>query len=545
MIDPSSWKSADDLNLEPNAQIAVKEDSQSIAVVAGPGSGKTELLAQKADFLFQTNFCPYPRRILAIAFKVDAGKNLKERVRLRCGPHLASRLDSYTFHGFAKKLVDIFRPILTGLDALDPDYSIGLESIPFKQVTFQQLLSLAVEILQKSEMAKAALRQTYSHVFLDEFQDCTATQYKLIKEAFEGSGVPLIAVGDTKQSIMGWAGAVDGIFETFAIDFSARALHLYQNFRADARLRRMQNRIIAQMDPLAVMPMEQLTGGGGDIDVLEFEHSFDEAQHIVATINQILSEGVLPHNIAVLVTRQQIAEPILEGLAEAGIPCRNESAVQDLMVEPLAELILDIIRAIVIPSDPVAYRRLLKVVTGGVRDEDEDYRVRVRLDNEILIYRKMHSAGSVNMSDVVSLQTTLNSILTVIGSPTLASLSHEYETGPRLQEVYNQVFGAFSELLENHDVYGLLSHLGEQSAVRIMTIHKSKGLEFDVVFMPAVEQESFWGRDSEAVYFVGVSRARHRLVLSSAMNRPCPSGIAGRWDVLRRRHVRFLNFARE
>lgn len=82
------------------------------------------MLAQRADFLLLTGTCRYPKRILAISFKVDASRNLKERVERRCGTDLASRFDSYTFHAFAKRIIDRFRPVLTGKDVLDAGYTI-------------------------------------------------------------------------------------------------------------------------------------------------------------------------------------------------------------------------------------------------------------------------------------------------------------------------------------------------------------------------------------------------------------------------------------
>lgn len=102
--------------------------------------------------------------------------------------------------------------------------------------------------------ARGALRQTYSHVFLDEFQDATKNQYELVTAAFLDTGVVLTAVGDVKQRIMAWAGALDGIMKRFAEDFDAASLPLYQNFRSAPRLRRMQNRMIKQMDPAAASP---------------------------------------------------------------------------------------------------------------------------------------------------------------------------------------------------------------------------------------------------------------------------------------------------
>ncbi|MGN6956025.1 UvrD-helicase domain-containing protein, partial [Neisseria sp. P0015.S004] len=80
----------------------------------------------------------------------------------------------------------------------------------------------------------------------------TDLQYELIKLAFQGTSARLTAVGDTKQKIMGWAGALEGVFETFAQDFSAEPLNMYRNFRSKPRLLRLQNRIIQNLDPNSV-----------------------------------------------------------------------------------------------------------------------------------------------------------------------------------------------------------------------------------------------------------------------------------------------------
>jgi len=252
--------------LEPNALLAATEESTALAVTAGPGAGKTELLAQRADFLLRTGMCRYPKRILAISFKVDASANLRDRVQSRCRPELASRFDSYTFHAFAKRIIDRFRPVLTGPRALDADYEIVArrQSTPRKQIQFNELIPRAIEILERSVVARNALRHTYSDVFLDEFQDCTANQYRLLKLAFHDTNIRLIAVGDTKQRIMGWAGALEGIFETYASDFSATPLNLYNNHRSLPRLRRMQNELIRVLDSKSSLPDEEITGDGGE-----------------------------------------------------------------------------------------------------------------------------------------------------------------------------------------------------------------------------------------------------------------------------------------
>src|SRR5215203_5231912 len=107
-IKSSEWIPTGGLELEDNALETVRSTYNTL-VVAGPGAGKTELLAQRASYLLQTNACQNPRKILAISFKRDAAVNLKHRVKLRCGDILARRFDSLTFDAFAKHLLDRFR----------------------------------------------------------------------------------------------------------------------------------------------------------------------------------------------------------------------------------------------------------------------------------------------------------------------------------------------------------------------------------------------------------------------------------------------------
>ena len=69
---------------------------------------------------------------------------------------------------------------------------------------FADLVPLALDIVETNAYAHGGIRQTYSHVFLDEFQDCTSQQYQLIKAAFGQTTAIMTAVGDSKQRIMAW-----------------------------------------------------------------------------------------------------------------------------------------------------------------------------------------------------------------------------------------------------------------------------------------------------------------------------------------------------
>ncbi|MCG5491754.1 AAA family ATPase [Klebsiella variicola] len=548
MIPIEAWQPADGLTLEPNAKRAAKARKRCLALTAGPGAGKTEMLAQRADFLLRTGTCRYPKRILAISFKVDASRNLKERVERRCGADLASRFDSYTFHAFAKRIIDRFRPVLKGREALDSDYTIVDKkiSISRSQIEFSDLVPLAIKILQNSKIARNSIRQTYSDIFLDEFQDCTNLQYELVKLAFLGTKIRLTAVGDTKQKIMGWAGAMDGIFQTFTDDFNAVPLNMYRNFRSKPQLLRVQNEIIRRLDLASVMPDEQLNGDEGEIHVESFRNSQEEAIYLANIINDwINKEGLAPKEIAVLVSKQLdlYADHLMIELELRGIPYRNEQQMQDITVEPVARLIVDYLSCLYGKREPKAWIRLMNQLIPFA-DEEVQSCARKGLDRLLKKQRKEATSAEQLDSPFSCWWKFVKEFLKQIGSDIIVALSPDYESHKRLQEVFRDTKARIEELLEiESDLPQALGRFTDDQAVRILTIHKSKGLEFDSVIIMAVENEIFFGNQDEnrCAFFVGVSRTKRRLFLTHAAQRERPAN-AKRWEVHRTVQSEYIGY---
>ena len=547
MISADAWKVADGLTLETNALLAVKELGKSLALTAGPGAGKTEVLAQRADFLLRTGNCRYPKRILAISFKVDASKNLKDRIHRRCGHDLAARFDSYTFHGFAKRIIDRFRPVLKGRDSLEPNYSIGDEPILGKQIKFAQLIPLATKILRNSAVARNAICQTYADVFLDEFQDCTTEQYALLKLVFMNKQIRLTAVGDTKQKIMGWAGALDGIFIDYAKDFDARSLNLYRNFRSKPRLLRMQNEIIRTLDPAAVMADDLIIGTDGELIARNYDNSHSEAAALANFIQKWIDVEEIPlQEIAVLFPRQidLYGTPLMEQLAAKGIPYRNEHESQDLVNEPAARLIIDYLSCLYRAREPKAWINLMEqlVSFNGENCESELQRNFERLYLAQLKEVKKSARSDAPYSGWWELTMTF---LKNIGLPVLTTLSSDYEAKARLNEVIKNTRQQIEKLLEEEpDLLKALDLFSNDQAVRFLTIHKSKGLEFHSVIMIGVETQTFWGKVQEerCGFFVGVSRAKERLMITTCDLRHRPASNPPRWNEHRTPHAEFVTY---
>jgi superfamily I DNA/RNA helicase len=544
MIPAARWEPAAGFTLEPNALLAVRETSASIALTAGPGAGKTELLAQRADFLFRTGACLYPKRILAISFKVDAARNLRKRVAQRCGGTYASRLDSVTFHAFAKRIIDRYRPLLTGLDALNPDYTIGSQRAQHQTITFQDLVPLALKIVNSSPVVRNAIRQTYSHVFLDEFQDCTNAQYDLVHALFTDTPALLTAVGDTKQRIMAWAGAMDGVFLRLQHDFDATPLNIYQNFRSNPVLRRMQNRMVAVMDPGAAMDESEIPGDEGRIDKLPFTDDEQEAAFLTAEIVQLIESGTPPTEIAVLVAKEVklFAATLMRHLEERGVPVHSEQ-MQDLAAEPIVELALDGLRMLLPSPQPAAYHRMMATVEQLTIDTAAADTLKEQISRFVSTRRSTVKWDADNVAVYLGELVTL--YLSLFGTDAITSLSVDYHDQRRVDQLVEQLLERLATLIDRgHEPLEAIALISGENAVHLLTIHKSKGLEFETVVMLGVEDETYWADpdDERCVFFVGISRAKTRLILTTADARARPPEAINRWDVIRNPHAEFLGY---
>jgi superfamily I DNA/RNA helicase len=350
---------------------------------------------------------------------------------------------------------------------------------------------------------------------------------------------------------MGWAGALEGIFETFADDFRARPLNLYQNFRSQPRLRRMQNAMVKVMDPPAAVPDDELLGEGGSIDILDYEDSQEEAEALAERVQLLIEEeGLPPSEIAILVSRQPelYADRLMAALAERDVPFRNEQQLQDLSAEPAARLIVDFLTVITADRAPDAFSRLMDALRATGSDEDAAFEHRARWNRFLDDCRGRIRRGTLDASSVADLRAVADEFIELMGKHSLAALSADYEAEGRLEEVIKQTHDRIVELLElDDDAVQALSRFSEDKTVRIMTVHKSKGLEFDTVIILGVETETFWGNADEerSAFFVGISRAKRQLCLTVSKHRGRPEGYRRRWDEQRSPHEEFLAYATE
>lgn len=559
MIPQEDWEPADGLILEPNAYEVVRS-SKNMIVSAGPGAGKTELLAQRADFLLRTGICRYPRRILAISFKVDAARNLDERVRKRSGGIYSARFDSMTFDAFSKMIVDNYRVILSEEYRLDDDYEIdtSLDNNDLRpdRTNYNQLKERTIKIIESNPYVLWSLRQAYSHIFIDEFQDTTDIQYRLFKKIFGESNSVVTAVGDEKQKIMVWAGALEGIVEDFEKEFNANKISLYRNFRSLPRLQRVQQNIARVIESNGDSVVNTIGGASGDIHVLSYVSDIEEAEDISGKIQKWIQAGTSPDEIAVLVRQQSeiITNSLVKELQRMDILYCDGAKIQGLLEEPIAIVAFNFLKIVIGQSSYEAYIVLNQFAESVSASDAMAQKITNGLSELIVSVEKYVNSELFEGSDDDWLF-LFNQLWALFPDSLFHSVSGRYQQEGYIRKCKEKMYKAFfNELRVDGNPSKALSRLSGEGAVKILTIHKSKGLEFEKVILLGVENQLFWSKSLDYVqgtkipkevlqtFFVAVSRAKHELILTSAQRRSRPQRYAGRWDENRTSYAGLLGF---
>lgn len=576
-IDPEKWEPCDIDDMEEAAIDAVKSKENTL-VIAGPGAGKTELLAQKATFLLRTNTCVYPQKILALCFKTDAASNLKDRVVKRCGDGATDRFVSMTYAAFAKSLLDQYykalplqcqpsrdytigedfnirdkvfeqsgyiRPLGWNINQLKGDYKrlLAIDHFPFNgssidekawrlllkgngtktipaHISFEMITLLALYILRSNVYIKKTMQVTYSHIFLDEFQDTTALQYNFVKEMFLGSRSLLTTVGDNKQSIMLWAGAYKGIFKDYYDDFKAEGKRLLMNHRSAPKLIELQKRMYALLNETytQITPSKKWKPNDGEVKLFLLRDDDEEAIYIANDISEKIQNGTRINDICIL-GKQHVdtySQKIIDALSSKGILARVENEYQDLLKEPIVKIFENLFLVAIDERNPDAWNFVVNELaavkgleTSG--DAEQYYRWIEELNQEISEIKKM----MISCQQRDHLERLVNRILDYIESNHIKAFYPAYKQGNRLNDVTMQFVELFIKDLEKakFDWKMSISQFEGKNSIPIMTIHKSKGLEYSAVYFIGLEDSAFWNfrnqpDEDRCSFFVALSRAK-------------------------------------
>jgi superfamily I DNA/RNA helicase len=593
LVRPQDWKPEGVADLEPRAWEALRETERSVLVTSGAGAGKTEFLAQKATYLLQTGLCPNPKRILAISFKRDAARNLAERVIQRCPLEQARRFNSYTFDAFAKSLLDRFRAAIPdpyrppadyrimmpqrrdyddflndhnfrGVNVQQLERSISRTQLPAANVgtevqravavywqaqyteydhtslSFSMINRLVEFLIRENPSILRALHLTYPIVFLDEFQDTTFAQFQFLRTAFEGSDAIFTAVGDDKQKIMGWAGAMPDAFAQFEQYFAARKISLISNWRSHEELVRIQHVIASRIDPNVDEPearADRLVDG--DVSAIwQFASEDEESVSLAEWISREVQSGnVEAHDVAILVRmRPDEVEAHLSPAFEArALRLRNvarsvgEIAIQDLLAEDLTHVLLRLLRLGATGRSPKNWNAALRDLQflEGIDFVDEAglQRLQLRLQAFVrkirLTLRRLDAAPD-------SATEAAQAALDFVGAQVLRRAFPSYKRQPDFDRVWNGFVLLLRESLEHAETWSeALDEFEGLGQIVLMTIHKSKGLEFHTMIFYGLDNQTWWSLTPDSIeelnsFFVAFTRAKQRAFFTVCTDRGQP-----------------------
>jgi superfamily I DNA/RNA helicase len=604
---PEDWLPNGIENFEDSAWNALKQRGSS-SILAGPGAGKTEFLAQKAAYFLETGLCPPDQKILAISFKTDAAKNLSDRVKERCSPEISNRFVSMTFDAFTKNIVDRFRNALPhhlkpskqydifypnksyiqnflwGLQTrvATSDWSLIqseiakinptkfetnlfgawriaahevasqktkdfifntwlLDQIRVSQegksnISFITLNRLAEYIIRTNDHVRRSIKATYPVVFVDEFQDSTYAQYDFLHSVFSRNSAEVTAVGDKKQKIMGWAGAKDNVFEQFEVDFNAHPHQLNINHRSSQDLVKIQHTIAQMIDSNTKSSTTSSSKKITDEAALIWTSKSinKEALYLADWISKDMKlRNLHPRDYVILVrqTPGKYEHPLSSELKKLNLHLRNESAsiakmsLQDLLSEEIIKLFSLIINIGLGKRNPSAWLSL-SIEIQKLRDANQNEPGALKaVESQLEVFIVSLQKSMKLQYNEENFLSACNSILTFISKNDVLKAYPKYSLGG----IYDMVFESLQEYLyicfsKSNSWESLLTEFDGTNHISLMTIHKSKGLEFDTAIFMGVDDEAWWshtpgGAEGLSTFFVSLSRAKQRVLVSYCSER--------------------------
>ena len=383
---------------------------------------------------------------------------------------------------------------------------------------FDDLLLLAVRMLEKDSSLLRRYAARYPNVLVDEYQDLNLAQERLV-ELIAGRGSPFV-VGDDDQSIYRFRGASRASLERFLTSFSdVRTVTLGRNRRSSRRVVAAASGLIGH-NPDRIPKQLRSTEAGPAVQLWGCGDAAAEASAIAAEAARLVREGLAPSSIAVLCRTNAIARPVAAGLAEADVPhvVVGGHGFHDL---PEVRDVIAMLRVVRDPSDAIALARPAAAAQRPLLERLAE--VARRLDVRDLFFELMEQSRYPATADVSRFAENIAEFCE-------ASTDHSLDSFMRHLDLV---------LLSGEDEEPAQPDVPD--GVQVMTIHQSKGLEFDTVFVPtlvegrlpqpsrfprfelpaAVLEPLVRGREDviaeeRRLLYVAMTRARRRLYLTWA-----------------------------
>ncbi len=430
-------------------------------------------------------------------------------------------------------------------------------------VDFAELLLRTYELWQKKPLILQRYQQRFQHILVDEFQDTNNIQYEWVK-LLAGNSANVMIVGDDDQSIYGWRGAkIDNIYR-FLTDYHAETIRLEQNYRSTENILQAANILIANNEGRLGKNLWTEGNKGDPVGIYRAFNEHDEARFVTSQIKQWVDEGGNYDQCAVLYRSNRQSRILEEAFLQSGLPYRIYGGLRFFERQEIKDA-LGYLRLLANRQDDVAFERVVNTPTRGIGDCTLEILRDIARKRTLTLWQATHLALEEKLVQGRAASALLRFIelINALDNDTfelpLAEQTEFVIEHSGLKEMYQKEKGEKGEVrLENldelvfaardfqkpdeaeemSDLIAFLTHAsleaGEgqasphQQCVDLMTLHSSKGLEFDRVFIVGMEEGLFpsgasgeEGRIEEErrLAYVGITRARKKLTLCYAEQR--------------------------
>lgn len=419
---------------------------------------------------------------------------------------------------------------------------------------FDDLLLLTYKILDENPKLCKEISERYSYIMVDEYQDTNELQYKLLKKlTFSHNNI--CVVGDDDQSIYGWRGANINNILDFKENFTnAKIIRLQKNYRSTTQILALANKLIAFNTKRLGKELVSIKGSGAEVVLIESSDERAESQAIALRIKKLLLSGVKPDEIAILFRLNALSRSIEDGLNKEAIAYRLIGAVRFYERAEIKD-ILSYFRLVINFDDNFSFLRIINRPKRGIGKTTQDKLEKFIKEKNISIYEaitKFKSEIPLPTKHIKAIEGIFDTLMLLrekLESSTLGFLELFKERIKILDSFENlqdeidreanvdEFYGFFRDYIIQNPVASLEDFLNDISlssddsnvsseAISCMSVHSSKGLEFEHIFVIGLE-EGFFPLISDSndiqeerrLGYVAFTRAKSNLYLSFAKSR--------------------------
>ncbi len=424
-------------------------------------------------------------------------------------------------------------------------------------VDFDDLIALTYRLLDENPELAKTTSQKYKYIMIDEYQDTNELQLKLLQKLC-CSHTNLCVVGDDDQSIYGWRGAhIRNIME-FDQDFPGTTVFkLEENYRSREPILKVANSLIEHNRSRLGKKLIPTCGSGEDITVLNSHDENEESRKIATKIRKLLDSGISANDIAILYRVNVLSRSIEDGLNRSGI---SYKLVGGLRFYDRAEIkdLISYIRVVTNFHDDFSFKRIVNKPKRGLGKASIEKIELAAHANDSSIYEYIKKASVADLEALVRKKNakTLKTFIRNIQKVSKVAVESTYNFIDTLEETFHlkdiyagmadeadrilnmdEFYGLFRDFVKKSPASGLDEFLNELTlqseqdqvegeSIYMMSIHASKGLEFEHIFIIGLE-EGFLplvgdGSDLEEerrLGYVSFTRAKTTLTLSHASSR--------------------------